>query len=548
MVQVSVTVRDKHGDPVTGLKKEDFTILDGGQPQDIAVFSAETPTPPKPFRKLPPNIFTNRHEALGEPPGTNTIILFDALNTSPPDQSFAREQVLKFLKTMQPQDHFAIYALANQVEILHEFTQDDASLIKAINDYKVADQAPAIIPFTNALDFAQAVPAFLPFGPQESVNPSTAVQREIIQNEYDETRLYPLISAFIAIANHVAGIPGRKNLIWISGGTRLQLGSLSRRVNLAKLGYKAGGMKTAETGYELFRAAAESFNYANVALYGVDVKGVEVDSGISPGNRNVAGTASSITPNPMASSQSAMGRLAAEQDTRDSFRMLADETGGLALYGNNRIDEGMTHAFDDGRFAYTIGYYPNHGKWDGSFRKIQVKVKTPDVRVRNRDGYFASRDNEGIAAEAEQKLKEAANSPLDSTAIGMMVSGQHVKPPTTRELDFQVGVNVAQLALAHSAGHWKGGIDLMFVQRTTGIDVVAAEKKHLGLDFTDEQYQNLLKAGAIFERHVEIAPDSDDVRVIVQDSTSGVIGSVTVPMKTFFPKPSGSAAKPAKLN
>jgi VWFA-related protein len=133
LVQVSVVVTDKKGQPVTGLKKEDFTIVDGKEAQQIAVFSGpEEAAPAQPVRTLPPNIFTNRRDKLGEKPGSNTIIFLDALNTGIRDQMYARDQVLKFLRNMRPEDHFAIYALTapTQVQIVHEFTRDDTVLIR----------------------------------------------------------------------------------------------------------------------------------------------------------------------------------------------------------------------------------------------------------------------------------------------------------------------------------------------------------------------------------------------------------------------------------
>src|SRR5579871_6823227 len=140
LVQIHVTVRDEKNHPLTGLKKENFTILDGGKPQQIAVFSSEAPAvAPKLVHKLPPNIFTNRHDALGELPGTYTILFLDGINTQPTDQAHARDQALKFLRTIRPQDHFAVYALTNSsyVQVLHDFTADDSALIKAINDFTV---------------------------------------------------------------------------------------------------------------------------------------------------------------------------------------------------------------------------------------------------------------------------------------------------------------------------------------------------------------------------------------------------------------------------
>ena len=43
LVQVSVVVTDKKGEPVTGLGKQYFVVSDQGKPQQIAFFSAETP-------------------------------------------------------------------------------------------------------------------------------------------------------------------------------------------------------------------------------------------------------------------------------------------------------------------------------------------------------------------------------------------------------------------------------------------------------------------------------------------------------------------------
>src|SRR5277367_5416330 len=114
LVQLSVVVKDRKGDPLTGLTKENFSILDRGRPQTIAIFSEAIPAPLETPRPLPFNVFTNRFDQKGQDPGAVTIILFDALNTSSEDQSRVRQQILLFLKTLKPQDHVAIYALTTQ--------------------------------------------------------------------------------------------------------------------------------------------------------------------------------------------------------------------------------------------------------------------------------------------------------------------------------------------------------------------------------------------------------------------------------------------------
>ncbi|MFZ0806433.1 MAG: VWA domain-containing protein, partial [Candidatus Sulfotelmatobacter sp.] len=138
LVQVSVVVEDKKGNPVTDLKQEDFTLHDEGKPQRIAFFTAPLPTPVAPPESnqraslLPPNAFTNRYDLKGQDaPGAVTVVLFDALNTAPQDQSFVRKEVIRFLQSLKPQDHVAVYGLTSQLLILHDFTRDAADLVAA---------------------------------------------------------------------------------------------------------------------------------------------------------------------------------------------------------------------------------------------------------------------------------------------------------------------------------------------------------------------------------------------------------------------------------
>ena len=70
LVQVSVIVTGKKGEPITGLSKQDFGVLDEGKAQEIAFFSVEAPAPAgEMMPKLPQNAFTNRFDLKGQDPG-----------------------------------------------------------------------------------------------------------------------------------------------------------------------------------------------------------------------------------------------------------------------------------------------------------------------------------------------------------------------------------------------------------------------------------------------------------------------------------------------
>src|SRR5579862_7744453 len=91
LVQVDTIVRDKNG-PVRGLTKDDFIVLDNGQPQPIAIFSVRKAGDAVRATPLPPGVVGNRPAYQGSEPVSATVILLDYLNTPVEAQAFARLQ------------------------------------------------------------------------------------------------------------------------------------------------------------------------------------------------------------------------------------------------------------------------------------------------------------------------------------------------------------------------------------------------------------------------------------------------------------------------
>ncbi len=136
LVEVSVVAETKNGDPVSDLTQEDFTILDQGRAERIAVFTRQRAQEREPTsRPLPPNVFSNRFERLGKAPTSATVVLFDGLNTELTDQAYARQQIVKFLEQLEPGDQVALYVLGRGPRILQDFTSDSNSLLKALENF-----------------------------------------------------------------------------------------------------------------------------------------------------------------------------------------------------------------------------------------------------------------------------------------------------------------------------------------------------------------------------------------------------------------------------
>jgi VWFA-related protein len=558
LVQLSVIAQDGKGEPITGLKKEDFSVFDEDKPQVISFFSCGAPAPSTPPPALPSNYFTNRFDLKGEDPGAVTVILFDTLNTSPQDQSFVRKQILRFLLMLKPQDHVAIYALTNNLIILHEFTQDSSALVKALDRFSPRELAVYDASTAKPIDFLGLTNDPQWQGFQNALNNAEGM----INDQNMLNRIGTTASALEIIADHLSVIPGRKSLVWVSGGFPIQIGmpkiGVPQTTMAAATSSGGGGDPRTVAGQgdpnpvgggdptnnltrnerefsqetDSITKATRALNRVNVAVYPVAAQGVETLSTFSPGTRSATTSMSS-------------GGFFDRQDIHDSSNFLANRTGGKAFYGTNDIRDAVRRAFDDGRYACNIGYYPDHGQWDGKFRELKVKVSTKDAHLRYRQGYYAFPDRSNSEEAVKSDLQQAAVSPLETTNLGLIVNGKAIAPLSARSLQLQVGVDPKQLLLMPSDNRRKGGLDMVFVQSDSSGNLLVADKQHFDINFEQKQYEFLTKAGMILQRTVVVQPNSEEIRVVVRDAGSGAVGSVNIPVKAFFPENENTSHPPA---
>ena len=247
LVQVSVVVQDKHGNPILGLTKDDFSLFDEKHAQAIQVFSVGTNSVPEnQHPPLPPETYTNRLAERTAMPQSVTVILLDALNTEFSDQEYSRRQIIKFLSHLQPEDRIGIYTLDYRLNVLHDFTSDSRGLIAAVASYK-GEQLP---------DEAASVPHKLDSPPErlsqsdDALNQflSLNVQRE--SNFYATKRVRVTTDALQAIARHLGSLPGRKNLVWISGSFPITIGYEDEKLNPTQFPDRVDFFRTWSVQYE----------------------------------------------------------------------------------------------------------------------------------------------------------------------------------------------------------------------------------------------------------------------------------------------------------
>jgi VWFA-related protein len=498
LISVSVIVRDKHGQPVTDLTKDDFVLLDTKKPQSIQIFSMEkTEAKPQPASSTPPDTYSNEIGGGDSTPSNLTIILLDSLNTPFFDRAYPRNQVRKLLLTLQPRDRVALYALGPHLRVLHDFTSDASSLLatlKESKDYELLDVDVPHPPAANAVNH-QLEPL---------ADEDLAAQAE----QLAQNRAAATAEALRTIADHVGYLPGAKNLIWISADFPFYIESnnLQRSPEGKRLAYP--------TESEMVERALTN---ANIAVYPIDARGL------------VAGGVDEIA-------NKSPDKLISEMAESSNMEMFARRTGGHAYRDTNGIAGSIRQTIDGSRVTYQLGFYPEDVAWDGSFHKLQVKVNRRDVQVQARDGYFAMAQPNLTHEMVRELLYQAAHSPIDATGIRFSLHVAPVSPADDNKLRLSFSLAPSQFAFASQNGELKDAVDVAFITMDANNHALQTTILPLPFKIDAQTYEHLVQAGLPLTREVAIPPNASKLQVVVLDEGNGQVGSVLVPLASYISK------------
>jgi len=503
LVQVNVVVHDRHGQPVADLKQEDFAIVERGKPQTISFFEVvAADKPAAPSAPLPPHVFTNVVARQAGVPTNVTVILVDLLNTSLVDQHYARRALVNFLGQIQPQDRVSLYALGHRsLTLLHDYTTDASSLVDRLR--KTRGEVPSQLDASTVNTDSQE--ALRALGLDE-----LADANQIEADFFTANRVTQTLSSLEAIAQHLAGVPGRKNLIWLSGGFPLTIGFDEMPA--------IGSTRDQRTFTVEMDAAMRALNNAGVAVYPVDARGLMGMPGFS------ADTRTAPTPRSIAAG------LRAVHTPIETMQEIAERTGGRAAYNTNDLASAVRRAIDDARVTYIVGYYPADEAQDGKFRNIKVTVSRPNLDVRYRKGYFAMRPVDTSDKTRKAEMRAAVWSPLESTAVAINARADFIDAPAPNTVTVFVQIDPATVSFRKEGDRWKAELDIVYVQKDDhGSLKGEGLTDRLSLALTDATYADVVKRGIIRQQRFPRQPGAVNLRIVVRDADTGSTGSVTVP-------------------
>lgn len=547
---VDITVTDPSGKPVHGLTQADFTVKEDGKAQPLRSFlevREDVPPPTKVPPPLPPNVYTNL-----QPPQTTTavnILLLDGLNTLPADEVTMRQESIKYLKSMPRGTRIAVLGLSSSLRILQGFTADPSILIAAVDSKKnralpspfidndsaaiLDDQADQQTELGND-DAAAAI--------QQFENELTTVQQDI------RTRM--TLEALDQIAAYVAGIKGRKNLIWFTDGMPLNIfptGGINDLQGMAD--YTKEVRKTSD-----LLAAAE------VAVYPVDARKLVNDTADTADqhlDRITKNTGARVATNTMKAQQNKGAQLL-------GMEAVAEGTGGAAYYNTNDLKTAVAKAIGNGSNYYSVSYVPPDLKFDGRYHSIDIEVDKPGVHLAYRKGYNAD-DILHNAVNPELSLATTAPEPYGDNMTASMARGV----PTSSQVLFDVRVAPAADPPKPADPPVMGMLDpkltgkplvrydvlfflptrqLTFTDSPDGTHKIALVFDLAAYDvygkliarsgrafspppLTNEQYQRFMQKPFQLFQQIDLPPGETFLRVGVQDGVSDKVGTLEIPLQ-----------------
>jgi len=469
-VVVEVVVTQGQDEPVTALPKQDFQLLEDGRPQAIDFFEEHTAPASAasalaPLPKMPPNVYTNVPAApLSD---SVNVLLLDSLNTPIADQSYVHQQILDFLKTMKPATRIAIFTLGSKLSLIQGFTDDPALLKAALNDKNFGfkhtktdvsrsrsdddDDKAAVAAKAEAFGGGTRGGGGRGMG-TAGVAALRQSQSELIEFQADQ-RTAMTLEALQSLGRYLAGIPGRKNLIWFASSYPIYFFPTSSE----RQPFNNHREFTTE-----IKQTSDLLTLSKVAVYPIDAEGMMNDHPMdAEHDLAAAGMGSGLLAN-------TMNGAAQRSSTMSSMEQLAADTGGEAIFNNNDLNAALNHAIHNGEHYYTIVYTPTNKAMNGQFRRIQIKLDQGKYKLSYRRGYYADeaatpRSN----LQASLRATAAAQQPppeIDSDRNplqGLMVRGM---PSATQVL---YGVRVVPAATQPAANAKRAGFNPKLTGPTT---------------------------------------------------------------------------------
>ncbi len=381
VVNVDVYVTDSKGQRVTGLSAQDFEISEDGRPVEITNFYAVEdgrPTEPPaeaagPVAAEPPAEprLEPRRLSVPEDQRLHLVLYFDNQFLRPFNRNRVVKRVREFLRTrVGPEDQVMLVTYDRELHRRHPFTTNMLAISESLDDILTVTGS-AVSTETARRDAMRRIER------AESLSEAWSHADFYAKSRHHELGLS--IDALKKLVGSLAGLPGRKALLYVSDGLPMTAGEdifylIDERFTTQSAGKLQANRYSAR---RRFRELIAQANANRVTFYTLEAAGLDFHSSLSAEQRG----SGAVTGGSHIDVD-----FVRDTNHQTTLMMMARDTGGLATFNSNNITGALDRMAADFGSYYALGYQPARRE-EGRYHRIEVKVKRRGLKVRHRNGY-----------------------------------------------------------------------------------------------------------------------------------------------------------------
>ena len=498
-VEIDVRVVDAQGNPVTDLTREDFEVFEDGVRQQVRVFTEhDVPFLPHPASaRFEPDVQTN-HTPFD---GRLYLLVLDDLHTHPLHASRVKRAVRRFLdEHFAANDRAAIVVTSGTIDASQELTSSRAALTAALDRFQGRKVRSSTL---ERIDYYY-------------MNRDTLERRDDGRLRVDDPRdaerghqARMALDTLEAAARWLGSVPARrKALLFVSEGIDYDIHDVFESRDASAV--------IAAT-RDVITAAARG----SVTIYGIDPRGLTLgDDGIEVAS----------LPEDTSLNLGTSAMMSEVQRSQDSLRTLSDETGGFALVNANNLAAGFDRIVRENSRYYVLGYESTNTRRDGRFRKVEVRVTRPGLRVESRRGYVAPRAGETRRAEAREEkapdLRPLLDSPLPLSGLPLASSVAAFRGADGKAsalVTLEVG---PALTFTEADGLHRDRVDVSVLAIAADGKATGGEQRAIDLKLGPETLARVQRHGFRTLSRLQLAPGRYQLRIAAREAGGNRSGSV----------------------
>jgi VWFA-related protein len=447
VTNVEVVVTDSKGNRVAGLTRDEFEVYQDGLPQKISNFYAVSGG--KVLLDDGKVVGLDSSEAKSEIPSelkAKYILFIDNLNIQPQNRNRMFKSLEDFVKqTIGPRAEAMVVSYNRSVKVRHKFTSEASEIIATLDDIEHETGGGTTLA-------GERRDALHQIDESQSADQALSIARTYarsLRNDLEFT-----VDALKNTVNGLAGVEGRKVLVYISEGLPATAGAELYDQIQRKYSNQSGGLEQFE--FEMtpkYAGIIRAANAQGVTIWPLDASGLTVETLVSAENRSFDTRPSDF---------------GMRQNTQAPLRLMAEETGGVAAVNTNDWKKNLEELSKDFSNFYSLGYRSTRSAVDKP-HSVEVRVKRKGLTVRSRKGFL----EKTIETRTAESVVASLIYPRDENPLGINVSIGAQKPYDQENfaVPVRIAVPIGKLGLVPVGDHYEATFFVYVVARD------AAEKQ-----------------------------------------------------------------------